>query len=162
MVTTLEDRHAGLIQRKMQEMSDDIITESSFEVFVGRNTITLSSIMTRDVITMDHTKTAHDAATFMKEKGIGSIIINAYGRPFGIVTERDLRRIMATLSISAKSLILSFLASRPLIYASPTQTIQEASEIMVRHNIDHLPIMEKEKIVGMISTRDLAMSLLYA
>jgi CBS domain-containing protein len=84
-------------------MSDVIMTESSFEVFVGRNTITLASIMTRDIIAMDHTKTAYDAATLMEEKGIGSIVINAYERPFGIVTERDLRRIMATLSISAES-----------------------------------------------------------
>lgn len=93
---------------------------------------------------------------------IGYIIITAYGKSFGMVTESELARIISTLNIPAKSLILSFLVSRPLICARSTQTIQEAADIMRKYNIDHLPILEKDKIVGMVTTRDLAMSLLYA
>lgn len=160
MVTALENHHRD-IPHKILGMTDDIITKDLFEVFFGPGIITIASVMTRDVITMDHTKTAHDAATIMAEKRIGSVIITAYGKPFGIVTERDLARITAFLDVPAKCLILSFLASRPLICASPTQTIQEASDIMGKYNIDHLPILEKGRIVGMITTRDLAMYLLY-
>ena len=121
-----------------------------------------ASIMTRDVISIDHAKTAHDAAGMMMEKKIGSVIITAYGKPFGIVTERDLARIMAIIDIPSNCLILSFLASRPLVCASPVCAIPEAANIMARYNIDHLPVLENNKIVGMVTTRDLAMYLLYA
>ena len=143
-------------------MTSDPVSEVFSEVFFGYGRTTIASVMKRDVITMDHTKTAHDAATLMTEKRIGCVIITAYEKPFGIVTERDLVRILANLNISAKCLLLSFLASRPLICASTTQTIQEAADIMGKYNIDHLPIVEKDKIVGIVTTRDLAVYLLYA
>lgn len=158
----LDERHHHQVSEKNPEMTSDKDSEIHSEVFVGHGGATIASIMKRDVITMDHTKTAYDASTLMTEKRIGSVIITAYGKPFGMVTQRDLVRIMANLNISVKCLLLSFLASRPLIHANPTQTIQEAARIMEKNNIDHLPIVEKDKIVGIITTRDLAMSLFCA
>lgn len=68
MITTLENHYTGT-QRKIRDMTGYIITEDSFEVFFGHDIITtIASIMTRDVITMDHTKTAYDAVTIMTEK----------------------------------------------------------------------------------------------
>ncbi len=156
------DENHHQVPEKNPPITSEKDSEIHSEVFVGHGGTTIASIMKRDVITMDHTKTAHDASTLMTEKRIGSVIITAYGKPFGIVTQRDLVRIMANLNISVKCLLLSFLASRPLIHASPTQTIQEAAGIMEKNNIDHLPIVEKDKIIGIVTTRDLAMSLLCA
>lgn len=159
MATVVADRDPS-IHHNMRNNPRDPNTEDLFGVFFGPDITTIGSIMTRDVLTLDHTKTAHDAAALMKEKRIGSVIITAYGKPFGIVTERDLARTISYLTIPTKCLILSFLASRPLICASPSQSIQVASEIMEKYNIDHLPVIEKDKIVGMVTTRDLAMYLL--
>jgi CBS domain-containing protein len=160
MVTTLEN-HSRNMPHKILGLTDDVIVDS-FQAIIRSDIITIERAMTQDVVTMDHTKTAHDAATIMMGKRIGSVIITAYGKPFGIVTERDLARILAFLAVPSKCLILSYLASRPLICASPTQTIQEAADIMEKYNIDHLPILEKDKIIGMITTRDLAMYLICA
>ncbi|CUR52237.1 protein of unknown function [Nitrosotalea devaniterrae] len=160
MVMALAAHHVD-IPHKTLGMIDDT-TKDLPKVVSNPDGITVSSIMTRNVVTIDHTKTAHDAAVLMMEKRIGCVIITAYGKPFGIVTERDLARIVATLNMSNKCLILSYLASRPLIYANPTVTIQEAANILARYNIDHLPVLEGDKIVGMVTTRDLAMYLLYA
>ena len=148
----------GDASRKMLGFGDYVIM-NPFEV-VFNSKITMTNVMTRDVITMDHTKTAHDAAMAMMKKRIGSVIVTAYGKPFGIVTERDLARLLAYLNVPDKCLILSYLASRPLICVRPTQTIQEASEIMGRYNIDHLPVLENGMIVGMVTTKDLAKYLL--
>lgn len=161
MVIILEKYHTG-IQHKIQDVKDNIMKEDLFKVIFRPELVTIASVMTWNIITLDHTKTAYDAATIMREKRIGSVVITAYGKPFGIVTEKDLARISAFLNAPAKSLILSYLASRPLICTSSTQTIQDASYIMREYNIDHLPVLEKNKIVGMITTRDLAMYLLYA
>jgi CBS domain-containing protein len=146
---------------KKLNITDDFVVDL-FEGIIYPKRITITNVMTRDVITLDHTKTAHDAVSTMNEKRIGSVIVTAYGKPFGMVTERDLARLVACLNMPAKSIILSFLASRPLICANTTQTIQEASDIMGIYNIDHLPILEQGVIVGMVTTRDIAMYLLYA
>ena len=161
MVTALENHHRD-IPHKILGSTDYASTEDLFEVIFRPDLVTIASVMTWNVITLDHTKTAYDAASIMKEKKIGSVIVTAYGKPFGIVTEKDLTHISALLDVPPKSLILSYLASRPLICARPTQTIQEAADIMGEYDIDHLPILEKDKIVGMITTRDIAMYLLYA
>ncbi len=160
MGLVLKDHHKDESHKTVDE-TDELIVDV-FEGIIRSKRITMENIMTRDVIALDHTKTAHDAAVVMMEKKIGSVIITAYGRPFGIVTERDLARLVAFLDISAKSLMLSFLASRPLIYADTTQTIQEAADIMGIHHIDHLPILENDKIVGMVTTSDLAKYLVCA
>ena len=160
MMKSYENHHTEVqeIPQTTGYTNSEIFSGSLF----GHGGTRITNLMKKDVITMDHTKTAHEASTLMAEKRIGCVIITAYTKPFGMVTERDLVRIIKNLNISPKCLILSFLASRPLIYASPTQTIQEAAAIMEKNNIDHLPIVEKDKVVGIISTRDLAMSLLYA
>jgi CBS domain-containing protein len=160
MVTALENHHDG-ISHKLLDVMDHFLAEDLFKGIFKPEPVTIASVMTCNVITLDHTKTAYDAGSIMKEKGIGSVIVTAYEKPFGIVTEKDLARISAYLDVPPKSLILSYLASRPLICAQPNQTIQEASDIMREYNIDHLPILEKNRIVGMITTRDLAMYLLY-
>ena len=161
MVTALENHHEE-ISYKILDVMDRSIIEDMFEIIFRPDVVTIASVMTWNVITLDHTKTAYDAACIMKEKRIGSIIVTAYGKPFGIVTEKDLARISAFLNVPPKSLILSYLASRPLICVRPNQTIQEASDIMGQYNIDHLPVMEKDRIIGMITTQDIAMYLLYA
>ncbi|MGI0059564.1 MAG: CBS domain-containing protein, partial [Nitrosotalea sp.] len=114
------DENHHQVPEKYPQITSDKDSEMLSEVFVGHGGTTIASIMKRDVITMDHTKTAYDASTLMTEKRIGYVIITAYWKPFGIVTQRDLVRIMANLNISVKCLLLSFLASRPLIHANPT------------------------------------------
>ena len=160
-MTILENHHVEISHKTLDVMNYSM-TEDLFEVIFRPDLVTIASVMTWNVITLDHTKTAYDAACMMKEKRISSVIVTAYGKPFGIVTEKDLARIFSFLTVHPKSLILSYLASRPLICARPNQTIQEASDIMQEYNIEHLPILEKDKIVGMITTQDMAMYLLYA
>lgn len=157
----VDKNHHARVKERTPPVTSDPVSDVLSEVFFGHGGTMLSSVMNKNVATMDHTRTAHEAATLMTEKRIGCMIITAYGKPFGIVTEKDLVRVTANLDISPKCLLLSFLASRPLISASPTQTIQEAVEIMEKNYINHLPIVEKNKIVGIVTTRDLAMSLLY-
>ncbi len=110
LVTALENHH-GDIPHKMSGRTDDALMEDLFEVIFRPDLVTIASVMTWNVITLEHTKTAYDAASIMMEKNIGSVIVTAYGKAFGIVTEKDLVRISGFLNVPAKSLILSYLAS---------------------------------------------------
>ena len=160
MVLAIAAHHVDIFHNRLG--ITDYTREKDLPNTANSDCITIACIMTRDVVSIDHSKTAYDAAQIMMGKKIRSIIVTAYGKPFGIVTERDLARIMAIIGIPSDCLILSFLASRPLVCANQSYTIQEAASIMARHNIDHLPVLEDNKIIGMVTTHDLTMYLLYA
>lgn len=147
--------------KKIQEIKDAILRKDILETLFEQNTMPIWSIMQRNVTTLDHAQTAYDAAMLMIKKGIECVLVTAYGKPFGMITERDIICAVVGLKISIRNLILSFLASRPLIYANPYQTIQEATNIMKKHNIRQLPIIDCDTIVGLVTIRDLAMSLYY-
>ena len=67
MVTTLENHHSEILYR-IQDVMDDAITRDSVKDIFRSEHTTIASVMTRDIIALDHTKTAHDAVTIMMQK----------------------------------------------------------------------------------------------
>ena len=107
--------------------------------------------MSTNVVSLDISRTAADAAALMTEKKVGSVIVIKNGRPFGIVTERDL------ISRYFRDTLLESLASRPLITAETTTTVDGAAEIMLKNEIRKLPIIDENNlIVGIVTVTDLA------
>lgn len=86
------------------------------------------------------------------------MVVTACGKPFDIITERDIVCTVTGLKVPIRNL-LSVLVSRPLICATPSQTIEEAADLMRKYNIHRLPIVDKVKIVGIVTARDLAIYL---
>ena len=96
--------------------------------------------MSTNVVSLDISKTAADAATLMTERKVGSVIVTKNNnKPFGIVTERDLVRRYH------RDTLLESLASHPLITANLTTTVEKAAEIMLKDKILKLPILMKIK-----------------
>ena len=81
----------------------------------------IEKIMSHNVASVDISKTAADAAALMSEKKVGSVIVTKNGRPFGIVTERDLIRRYY------RDMLLESMASHPLITTEPTTTVEKAA-----------------------------------
>lgn len=154
----LQENQQGA-HKEIRRIVDNLIRNDVFEELFKQNVILIGNIMKRDVVTLDHTKTAYDAAMLMIQKGVGCIVVTAYGKPFGIITERDIVCAVAGLKIPIRNLVLSLLASRPLICAKPSQTIEEAADLMRKYNIRRLPIVDEDKIVGIVTARDLSMYL---
>lgn len=145
--------------KDMLKISDSIMKSGTLGVLSDQGIMQIGSIMQRDVVSMDHTQTAYDAAMLMIKKGVGCVVVTAYGKPFGMVTERDIVCAVVGLKIPLENLILSFLASKPLIYAKPYQTVEEAADIMRKYNIRRLPVVDGDEIVGLVTARDLAILL---
>jgi len=143
----------------MWKISDNLMRRGILEALFEQNIMPIGSIMKKDVASLDHTKTAYDAAILMMKKGVGCVVVTAYGKPFGMITESDIVCAVTGLNMPLENLILSFLASRPLIYAKPYQTVEEVADIMRKYNIRRLPIVDGDKIVGLVTVRDLAMLL---
>jgi CBS domain-containing protein len=144
-------QQVNMSPNEVQGITDELAKSESLQSFVEKSTAKIEKIMSHNVASLDISKIAADAAALMSEKKVGSVIVTKNGRPFGIVTERDLIRRYF------RDTLLESLASRPLITAEPTTTVDGAAEIMLKNEIRKLPIIDESNlIVGIVTVTDLA------
>jgi CBS domain-containing protein len=113
-------------------------------------------IMTKEIIMIDSTDTALEAARRMTEKGISSLFVVKDGVPVGIVTERDFIKKICAKDLHMAKVMVSEIMSKILTTADPDTPIEVAVQRMVNHKIRRLPIIDSGKIVGIITVTDLA------
>lgn len=140
---------------EIQRITDKLAELNASRLFKEESTTRIEKIMSTNVVSLDISKTAADAAALMTEKKVGSVIVIKNDRLFGIVTERDLVRRYF------RDTLLESLASHPLITAEPTTTVEKAAEIMLKNKIRKLPVIdENNTVAGMVTVTDLAIFLL--
>lgn len=114
----------------------------------------VKDVMIDKVATLDTSSMIKDAAKLMDEKNIGCIIITQNDQPVGILTERDFVRRIASKEKPLTSPLEEVMSS-PLISIDPDETVWEAAEQMKVKNIHKLPVIDNDKVVGIITTSDL-------
>ena len=112
-------------------------------------------IMQKNVITIEHDKTALDAAQLMKEKDISFLVIVKEGKPIGVVTERDFVQKISSKDSLPSKVSLSEIMSFKFRWVKPSTDIEDAVQKMVNNNIRRLLVLENEKLVGVITQTDL-------
>jgi len=112
--------------------------------------------MTKNIVTIDGDKTALEAAKLMTEKGISSLFVMNGGLPAGIVTERDFIKKVCVKELLIAQVKIADIMSKILTTAEPETPIEVAVQRMINHKIRRLPIIEGDKIVGIITVTDLA------
>ncbi len=110
--------------------------------------------MSKGVITADEETSVEIVAKIMGTKSIGSVVITRNGEPVGIFTERDLLTKFLAKDESLK-IAVGDVCTSPLITAPLGITIHEAAAIMASKHIKRLPITKDNKLVGILSARDL-------
>jgi signal-transduction protein with cAMP-binding, CBS, and nucleotidyltransferase domain len=144
-------QQVNMSPNEVQGITDELAKSEALQSFVEKSTAKIEKIMSHNVASLDISKIAADAAALMSEKKVGSVIVTKDGRPFGIVTERDLIRRYF------RDTLLESLASRPLITAEITTTIDGAAEIMLKNEIRKLPIIDENNLIaGIVTVTDLA------
>jgi CBS domain-containing protein len=113
-------------------------------------------IMQKNVITIDHDKTALEAAEMLKEKEISFLVIIKDKKPSGIVSERDIVRKIAAKDLTASSIKLEEIMSKKYKWVEPNTEIEFAVQKMINNNIRRLLVLENENLVGVITQTDLA------
>jgi CBS domain-containing protein len=146
---------------ELQGITDELAKSEGLQSFVEQSITKLDKIMSSNVVSIDISKTVGDAARLMTEKKVGSVIVTKQGRPFGIVTERDLVRGLAKKEdVHLRATLLESFASYPLITAKPTATVEEAAQTMFKNKIRRLPIVNESNVAtGIVTVTDLAMYL---
>jgi CBS domain-containing protein len=113
-------------------------------------------IMTKQIVMIDHDKSALETAKVMAEKGISSVFVVRNGDPVGIVSERDFIKKICAKELPIAEVKIGDIMSKILTTADPEMPIEVAVQRMVNHKIRRLPIMEDGKLVGIITVTDLA------
>ena len=114
----------------------------------------VNQVMSKNVLTAEKSTSLQDAAQKMNQLNVGCVIVTDESKPVGIVTERDF---VTKVAAEGRPLFteISEVMSSPLITIDPEETIWEASEIMKEKLIHKLPVIENDRIVGVITTSDI-------
>ncbi len=150
---------ADMSMKQVQTMIDKIRKNEALEVLVAHSQTPIEKIMTRTVVALESNKTVYDASKIMAKKRVGCIVVTSKGKPLGIVTKGDVVKGVSKSDISFKNRHLGEFATRPLIYASSRQTVEEVADLMIKNKIRKLPVLQQGKAVGIVTATDLAMFL---
>ncbi|MCV0391928.1 MAG: CBS domain-containing protein [Nitrosopumilus sp.] len=114
----------------------------------------VNQVMSKNVLTVDKSTSIQEAAEKMHKSNVGCVVVTDDLKPVGIVTERDF---VTKVAAEGRPLFteISEVMSSPLITIDQEETIWEASEMMKQKTIHKLPVLEDEKIIGIITTTDI-------
>ena len=96
-----------------------------------------------------------DALKLMAEKNIGAVLVLADGKVAGIMTERDYARKVILFGKSSRDIAVREIMSDKVLTVQTAQTVEECMALMTNKRIRHLPVMDGEKLVGLLSIGDL-------
>ncbi len=115
----------------------------------------LLGLKSRDVWTISPEAPVLEAIRVMAERGIGALPVVKDGQVVGIVSERDYARKVILRGRSSAETPVRDIMSSPVIAIGPDQAVPNCMELMTEHRIRHLPVIEKSRLIGMISIGDI-------
>jgi CBS domain-containing protein len=112
------------------------------------------------IYTVPSTATVFEALQVMCEGNTGAVLVTEDEKIVGIFTERDYAREGEVKGRVARETSVSDVMTKQMVLIRPETTLDECVELMGRYHVRHLPIVENERVVGVVSIRRLAESLL--
>ena len=114
----------------------------------------------RHVISVEPDTSVFDAIKLMADKAIGSLVVMDDGSLLGIITERDYARKVIIKGRSSESTQVGEIMTTDVYTARTEQTVNQCMEVMTKRRIRHLPVVEDDKVIGLISIGDLVQAII--
>ena len=115
----------------------------------------IGDVMTGEIVAVAPEDTLGEAAERMAEQGVGSAVVLDSGRLIGILTERDLLKAVAGRVHTSEARVREWMTSDP-ITLGPDDSPEDAAKTMLDNGFRHVPIVEDDRAVGIVSIRDVA------
>ncbi len=112
-------------------------------------------VMTKQVIVAEPDCSVLDAAKKMASKKIGGLVVVDFGRPIGLVTERDILWKVTAKEKNPRKMTVREVMSSPVVTVSPLATLRAAARIMLDNNVRRLVVTRLDEVEGIITARDL-------
>jgi CBS domain-containing protein len=113
--------------------------------------------MTADPRSIGASASVVEAARLMREQHIGSLPVTEDDRLVGMITDRDITTRVVAESAVPKTTSVGDVYSRDLISVEPNSDLEEALRLMARHQVRRLPVVENDRLVGMVAQADIAL-----
>jgi CBS domain-containing protein len=114
----------------------------------------------REVWTVGPQTSVYDALTLMAEKGIGALVVTEDNKVLGLLSERDYARNVALQGRKSKETPVADIMATKVACVGLDQTVQECMSIVTEMRVRHLPVMEGDTLVGLVSIGDLVKAII--
>jgi CBS domain-containing protein len=113
-----------------------------------------------DIFWLSPEATVYDAVAMMADKSVGALLVVAGGKLAGIVSERDYARKVILKGKHSHEMLVKEIMTSPVFTVSPDHSVEDCMRVITAHRIRHLPVMEGDALVGMISIGDVVRSII--
>ncbi|MGI9533673.1 MAG: CBS domain-containing protein [Thermodesulfobacteriota bacterium] len=104
--------------------------------------------------TISPNSTVYEGLQIMADKDVGAVLITQNNKLLGIFTERDYARKVILQGKSSLNTAIKELMVTDLLYVKPTDSIDQCMAVMTEKQIRHLPVMQGDELIGLVSMRD--------